>query len=161
MAFKKVVRGDNNNAAELGSHNRVNVILDTNGAGVVTLVWFFILSIIAIVAFLWFFFHVLLLILFLSVIVGFVAFLCVFGASVLIRHISETKMHVKVNAEQEKWAGKVYVTDSVVASIEGVLIHNGRDIQEIRHFDNKPAAAIVDASVDQEMAPSLPSSIFQ
>lgn len=153
--YHKTVTGNNNEANEVGSFNRI--IIDTSGAGVIILALFFIAAAVAIVVFLWIAYHVLLVVMILIVATGTVLFALLLGGSHIVRHISDTSAQVKVNQSQVEWSKIIYTTENLVAHLDRrsqtVNIHNARDIQEVRHFNDKPAQAISETASSRQAPP--------
>lgn len=153
--YKKSIKGDNNVASEIGAHNRI--IIDTGGAGVIIFALFFIAAAVAVVVFLWIAYHALLVVMVLIVATGTVLFALILGGSYIVRHVSDTSAQVKVNQSHVEWSKIIYETESLVAHLDRrsqtVNIHNARDIQEVRHFNDKPVQAISEAASSRQAPP--------
>lgn len=152
MSYKKQVRGDNNNASELGSFNRVYV--DINGAGVVVAVSFVALLVSA--AIIWMIVRnggLLALLVELSFI-GFFVGAGVFGACFVVRYISGTRRQLNSDKAAEAWEKLLHYTDSHVVLMDPrtqtFRIENARDIQEVRHFNDKPQVQISEVAQSKQ-----------
>lgn len=141
MGYKKTVtvKGDNNNssASEFGSFNRVYV--DANGWPVAMGVLFVIVLICAALG--WLITHEGGLVAFMIT----ASFICLFlgagavGTMFLVRYYSGTKRQLASDKAGMAWEQLVMYTDSHIISRDpGLRIENGREISEVRHFNDKP-----------------------
>src|SRR5438270_1740936 len=95
MSYKKSVKGENISADEIAAHNHIQIFNDGSGK---IIVCFLILLTVALIAYLWIAFHLLLIV----IILGSTFLLCVVGGSTTWRHVSNTrKQHLVNEAEIE------------------------------------------------------------
>jgi hypothetical protein len=151
-SYRKQVKGDNNTASEVGSFNRI--FIDLNGWPIGMFVLFVIVLISA--AIIWMITQRGGLLTFLIQ----AAFICFFagagivGACFVARYISGTRRQLNSDKAAEAWEKLLHYTDSHIVLLDPKTqtfrIENARDIQEVRHFNDKP--------VITEMAESLNTS---
>ncbi len=141
MGYKKTVtvKGDNNtsSASEFGSFNRV--YLDMNGWPMAMLVLFIIVLISAAIGWM---------ILKNGSLLAFMieaSFVCFFlgagaiGAMFVIRYWSGTQRQLASDKAAQQWEQQVLYTPShIISRVPNLRIENARDIQEVRHFNDRP-----------------------
>ncbi len=140
MAYRKTVKGDNNQASEVGSFNRV--FIDFNGAGPLILALFIVVVISS--AIIWMAVKnggLLALMVELSFVAFFLGAGAV-GAMFVIRYYSATQRQLASDKAAQQWEQLIHYTDSHIISRDPRLrIENARDIQEVRHFNDRPVIA--------------------
>jgi hypothetical protein len=157
MAYKKTVKGDNNQASEVGSFNRV--FIDFNGAGMVILALFVV--ILVSIALIWMAVKNGRLLAFL-VTSSFVCFFLGMGAiggMFVLRYWSGTRRQLASDKAAQAWQQLVMYTDSHIISKDPQLrIENARDIQEVRHFNDRPVITEVAESLNTSSNDLPPAS---
>jgi hypothetical protein len=149
MAYRKTVKGDNNEANEQFAHNSISIFNDGSGKIVVC---FLIVLVCAMIVYLWIAVHVLLVI----IIIGAAIIFSVIGVSYTWRHVSHTRKLHRVNEAEVEWAKIIYITENLIAHLDrsgNVNIHNARDIQEVRHFNDRPQTVISDIAASKQQSP--------
>ncbi len=144
MGYRKNVKGDSNQANEVGSFNRVYV--DINGAGVVVAVCFVALLISAAIIWMIVARGGLLTFLIQAAFIGLFLGAGVIGVCFIARYISGTRRQLNSDKAAEAWEKLLHYTDSHVVLMDPrtqtFRIENARDIQEVRHFNDKPQVTI-------------------
>jgi hypothetical protein len=137
MAYRKTVKGDNNQASEVGSFNRV--FIDFNGAGMVILALFVVILVSIAIGWMMVKESGLLAFLVIS------SFICFFlgagaiGGLFVVRYWSGTQKQLASDKAAQSWEQLIHYTDSHIISRDPRLrIENARDIQEVRHFNDRP-----------------------
>ncbi len=152
MAYRKTVKGDNNQANEVGSFNHLTIFNDGSGK---IIVCFLIALAIAIIIYLWIAFHLVLLIL----MFGTTFVLCIVGVSAAFRHVSNTRKQHLVNEAEIEWSRLVYRTENLIAtfnrSTREITVHNAQEIQEVHHHALPQMQITESASAKNSLMPKL------
>jgi hypothetical protein len=154
--YRKDVKGDHNVASELASHNQV--IVDF-GAGGMIAVCFVLLLVSA--ALIWLvvahaaLVTLVVIVLFVLFVLGAIAV----GALYVARQFSETRAQLAEDKHRELWSQTVYaVGDGHIVvrnpATRELSVHSVRDVQEVRHFNDRPQLTEVAESLDSGMPPA-------
>ncbi len=137
MSYKKSIKGDNNTANEQLAHNRI--FIDFNGGGPLILALFIVVLISA--ALIWMMLRESMLLAFM-VIASFVCFFAgagAIGGMFVIRYWSATQRQIASDKAAQQWEQLIHYTDShIIARDPRLRIENARDVQEIRHYNDRP-----------------------
>lgn len=150
MGYRKDVRGDHNQASEVGSFNRV--FIDFNGTGMVILALFVV--VLVSIALIWMVVKNggLLAILVELSFIGFFFGAGVIGVCFVVRYWSGTRRQLNSDKAAQAWEKLVHYTDSHVILLDPKTqtfrIENARDIQEVRHFNDRPVITEVAESLN-------------
>jgi hypothetical protein len=157
MAYRKTVKGDNNSADEMASHNRIFV--DFNGAGVVMLAGFFIACCIACIAWMMVARSGLLEFLIETAFIGVFVGAGAIGALFLMRYYSGTRRQLNGDEAERHWQQNVHYTGEHVLVRDPVkntyTVHNARMIEEVHHHAAPLQISEVAGYSDEEIMPHL------
>jgi hypothetical protein len=149
--YRKTQKGDNNIANEQLAHN--NLFIDFGYGG---LVFACITGILIIAAIIWMAVRNggLLGTLVSLTIIGFFAGAWIFGILFLMRYASGTRRQLNSDKAAESWEKLLHYTDSHVVLMDPrtqtFRIENARDIQEVRHFNDKPQTVISEVAQSKQ-----------